>query len=91
MTNSFGEMGSLLKQAQQMQRELDRVREELRTRTVEGTAGGGAVRVLLPPSLYGVSPVRLTDLLQVAAAIETEPGASPNCSSMAEWLEGMSP
>jgi hypothetical protein len=28
-----------------MQRELDRVREELKTRTVEGTAGGGAVRV----------------------------------------------
>ena len=47
MTGSFGEMGSLLKQAQQMQRDLDRVREELRTRTVEGTAGGGAVRVLV--------------------------------------------
>ncbi len=47
MTGSFGEMGSLLKQAQQMQRDLDRVREELRTRTVEGSAGGGAVRVLV--------------------------------------------
>ena len=47
MTGSFGELGSLLKQAQQMQRDLDRVREELRTKTVEGTAGGGAVRVLV--------------------------------------------
>jgi len=47
MSGSFGEFGSLLKQAQQMQRELDRVREELRQRTVEGTAGGGAVRVLV--------------------------------------------
>ena len=45
MNGAFGDMGSLLKQAQQMQRELDRVREELKTRTVEGTAGGGAVRV----------------------------------------------
>lgn len=45
MTGSFGEMGSLLKQAQQMQRDLDKVREELKTRTVEGSAGGGAVRV----------------------------------------------
>lgn len=45
MSSSFGEFGSLLKQAQEMQRELDRVREELRTTTVEGTAGGGAVRV----------------------------------------------
>ena len=45
MSGSFGEMGNLLKQAQQMQRELDRVRKELREKKVEGTAGGGAVRV----------------------------------------------
>ncbi len=45
MTGSFGEMGSLLKQAQEMQRELDRVRNELRTRTFEGSAGGGVVKV----------------------------------------------
>lgn len=45
MSGSFGEMGSLLKQAQQMQRELDRVRNELRNKTVEGTAGGGVVKV----------------------------------------------
>jgi DNA-binding YbaB/EbfC family protein len=47
MTGSFGEMGSLLKQAQQMQRDLDKVREELKTRTVEGSSGGGAVRVTI--------------------------------------------
>jgi len=47
MTGSFGEFGSLLKQAQKMQRELDRVREELRQTTCEGSAGGGAVRVLV--------------------------------------------
>jgi DNA-binding YbaB/EbfC family protein len=45
MTGSFGEMGNLLKQAQEMQREINRVREELRETVVEGTAGGGAVRV----------------------------------------------
>jgi len=45
MNGAFGDMGSLLKQAQQMQRELDRVREELKSRMVEGSAGGGAVRV----------------------------------------------
>jgi len=45
MSGSFGEMGNLLKQAQQMQRELNRVREELRKAVVEGTAGGGVVRV----------------------------------------------
>src|SRR4051794_18103581 len=26
---------------------------------------------------------------QVAAAIDTEPAASPNCDSIAEWLDGM--
>ena len=36
MTGSFGEMGSLLKQAQKMQRELDRVREELRQTHLRG-------------------------------------------------------
>lgn len=45
MSGAFGDMGNLLKQAQEMQRELDRAREELRVAKVEGTAGGGAVRV----------------------------------------------
>jgi hypothetical protein len=45
MSGTFGEMGNLLKQAQQMQRELDRAREELSKARVEGSAGGGAVKV----------------------------------------------
>lgn len=51
MSGSFGELGSLLKQAQQMQRELDRARAELKERTVEGVAAGGAVRVLVTGDL----------------------------------------
>jgi len=43
--SGLGDMGNLLKQAQEMQRQLDRVRGELRSRMVEGTAGGGVVRV----------------------------------------------
>jgi DNA-binding YbaB/EbfC family protein len=45
MSGAFGDMGNLLKQAQKMQRDLERAREELKTLRVEGTAGGGAVRV----------------------------------------------
>ncbi len=45
MSGSFGEMGNLLKQAQQMQRELERAKEELKALRIEGTAGGGVVRV----------------------------------------------
>ena len=44
MTGSFGDMGSLLKQAQRMQREIARLKETLKEKVVEGTAGGGAVR-----------------------------------------------
>lgn len=44
MSGTFGEMGNLLKQAQQMQREIDRAREELKKARIEGSAGGG-VRV----------------------------------------------
>ncbi len=47
MSGSMGDMSSLLRQAQQMQRELDRVREELKSAVVEGTSGGGAVRIEL--------------------------------------------
>jgi hypothetical protein len=40
-------MGNLLRQAQEMQRELDRVKQELKSQVVEGVAGGGIVRVKL--------------------------------------------
>jgi DNA-binding YbaB/EbfC family protein len=43
MSGSFGEMGNLLKQAQKMQKAMEEAREELRTTTVQGTAGGGVV------------------------------------------------
>ena len=46
MTGSggFGDIGSLLRQAQKMQREVRRVQDELREKVVEGTSGGGAVK-----------------------------------------------
>jgi DNA-binding YbaB/EbfC family protein len=43
--SGFGDMGNLLKQAQEMQRNLDRARAELKDEVVEGRGGGGAVRV----------------------------------------------
>jgi len=44
MTGAFGDMGNLLKQAQRMQKDLAQLRETLKERLVEGTAGGGAVK-----------------------------------------------
>ena len=44
MSGTFGDMGNLLKQAQEMHKLLEKAREELRKATVEGQAGGGAVK-----------------------------------------------
>lgn len=40
-----GDMGNLLRQAQMMQREMDKARAEVAQMRVDGTADGGAVRV----------------------------------------------
>jgi len=41
----MGNMGKLMKQAQEMQAKMARVQEELEAREVEGTSGGGMVTV----------------------------------------------
>ncbi len=38
-------LGKLMKQAQRMQRQMEEVQTALAARTVEGTSGGGAVKV----------------------------------------------
>ena len=48
-------MGNLAKLAQQMQADMARVQAELETTQVEGTAGGGAVRVVASGKLDIVS------------------------------------
>jgi len=40
------DLGSLMKQAQQMQGDMQRVQEELKERVVEGSSGGGAVTAM---------------------------------------------
>ena len=43
----FGNMQQMMKQVQKMQRDMQRVQEELKEREVEGSAGGGAVQVVM--------------------------------------------
>lgn len=57
--SGLGEMGNLLKQAQEMQRQLDAVRAELRTRAVDGMAAGGLVRVTLSADRHEVRAVHI--------------------------------
>ena len=58
--SGLGEMGHLLKQAQEMQRQLDRVREELRSHEVEGQAGGGVVRVKVSADRHEVLGIEIS-------------------------------
>jgi len=51
----LGNLGDLLKQAQRMQKDLGRVKEELRERVVEGSAGGEMVKVLVNGAFEVVS------------------------------------
>ncbi len=43
----MGNMGGMMKQMQKMQKEMLKAQEELKEKTVEGTAGGGMVTVVM--------------------------------------------
>lgn len=43
---NFGNMGGMMKQAQQLQKKMLKMQDELATKTVEATAGGGMVKVV---------------------------------------------
>ncbi len=51
----MGNMGQMVKQAQKLQSKMLKMQEELATRTVEASAGGGMVRVVADGSQRVVS------------------------------------
>ncbi|GAB4148258.1 MAG: YbaB/EbfC family nucleoid-associated protein [Planctomycetota bacterium] len=51
MATGFGDMGSLLKQAQEMQRRMQETTQSLSERVLEGSAGGGVVKAFVSGSL----------------------------------------
>ena len=68
---------NMMRQAQQLQAKLEKVQEELETLTVEGTAGGGVIKVVMTGKQVvesvSIDPEAMedADLLQdlVAAAV----------------------
>jgi DNA-binding YbaB/EbfC family protein len=42
-----GNMGNLMKQAQKMQKDMEKLQAELQEKTVEASAGGGAISVVV--------------------------------------------
>ncbi len=72
-----GQLGALMKQAQQMQENMKRVQEELASIEIEGQSGAGLVkvtmtckhvvkRVAIDPSLLGEDKDMLEDLVMAA-------------------------
>ncbi len=47
MRGGMGNMNNMLKQMQKMQKKMEQAQEELGQKTVEGTAGGGMVTVVV--------------------------------------------
>jgi hypothetical protein len=74
-------LGNLMKQAQRMQAEAERIQAEVATKRVEGTAGGGMVTVIcngrgevvevkIDPEVAGPDELEMLQDLVVAAANE---------------------
>jgi DNA-binding YbaB/EbfC family protein len=47
MSKAFGPLGNIMKQAQELQERLGEIQEQAGARTVEATAGGGMVTVVV--------------------------------------------
>jgi DNA-binding YbaB/EbfC family protein len=54
MSKGLGPLGNIVKQAQELQERLGRIQEEAATKTVEATAGGGMVTVVVSGRLQVV-------------------------------------
>lgn len=47
MFGNMGNMNNMMKKVQKLQADMTKLQEELKTRTLESTAGGGAVKVVV--------------------------------------------
>jgi nucleoid-associated protein EbfC len=54
MSKGLGPLGNIVKQAQELQERLGRIQEEVAAKTVEATAGGGMVTVVVSGRLQVV-------------------------------------
>lgn len=76
--SGLGDFSNLLKQAQKMQKEITRIQDELKSKVVEGSAGGGMVKshvsgsrellsIKIDPSVVDPKDVELLEDLVTAA------------------------
>lgn len=96
-------MGGLLKQAQKMQQEMERIQNELATIKIEGSAGGGMVtavangsqellEIKIDPEVVDPKDVEMLEDLVLAAVNQAlEKAKSRAESEMAKATGGMMP
>ena len=81
MSNPFGNMGNMLKQAQQLQSQMKKIQEELEHKTVEASSGGGMVTVkvngrqeilsvIIDPEIMKQNDIEMLQSLVMAATNE---------------------
>lgn len=95
-----GGMGNIMKQAQKMQADMQRVQEEIALMEVEGQSGGGMVKVLMTgkheirrvnidDSLVGDDKDMLEDLVAAAVNDATHKVEEETSSRMGSVTQGM--
>ncbi len=101
MVGGFGDMSHLLRQAQQMQSRMAKLESELKERVLEGTSGGGAVKVYVNGGLevVGVKLQKeavdpedvetLEDLVQTAVSQALKKARELKDSEMAKITGGL--
>jgi hypothetical protein len=93
--------GNMMKQMQKIQQEMERIQEELANKTVEGTAGGGMVKVVangkqeilevkIDPEVVNKEDVEMLEDLIVAAVNQArEKAAELQAEDMAKLTGGL--
>ena len=95
-----GQLGALMKQAQQMQENMKRVQEELATIEIEGQSGAGLVkvtmtckhvvkRISIDPSLLGEDKDMLEDLVMAAVNDAVTKADATAAAKMAGFTAGL--
>lgn len=94
-----GNMNNLMKQAQRMQQKMEEMQAELETKTVEATAGGGAVKavvngrkelieITIQPDVVDPDDVEMLQDLVVAAVNEAMRNADQMVNSSMSQITG---
>ena len=92
-------MGKMMKQVQKMQQEMEKIQEELAEKEIEGTAGGGVVKVkvngkqeildvIIDPKVVDPEDVEMLEDLILAAVSDAMHNAQELASSEMSQLTG---